>query len=284
LSDRDREEIDATTKQSLRELNASISKMVDVEKLRQDTQNAVTLKKFRRLHLGALGKWAAGGAGHTKSYEQDLDEAKAGAINMHRENVLWYLREKLRACVGLQASMMEKRINREMEKQRLEAIKHRVAPMPDFTGFSEAPPASKQANYAAHVEKQENEYQDELSEEQIQLFEQDNADMLKHYESTLDQVRLVAYLFSRKRHTDKSRTTEKSLIEIAELQNQLVDNLNIQSAHIEQLVADSEFTTDNVGGGNQQLKKATERKSTAKYVFYASCGLSLFLVVWDLVI
>jgi len=63
-----------------------------------------------------------------------------------------------------------------------------------------------------------------------------------------------------------------------------VDNLNIQSAHIEQLVADSEFTTDNVGGGNQQLKKATERKSTAKYVFYASCGLSLFLVVWDLVI
>ena len=74
------------------------------------------------------------------------------------------------------------------------------------------------------------------------------------------------------------------MIEIAELQNQLVDNLNIQSAHIEQLVADSEFTTDNVGGGNQQLKKATERKSTAKYVFYASCGLSLFLVVWDLVI
>jgi len=80
------------------------------------------------------------------------------------------------------------------------------------------------------------------------------------------------------------RTTEKSLIEIAELQNQLVDNLNIQSAHIEQLVADSELTADNVGGGNQQLKKATERKSTAKYVFYASCGLSLFLVVWDLVI
>ena len=74
------------------------------------------------------------------------------------------------------------------------------------------------------------------------------------------------------------------MIEIAELQNQLVDNLNIQSAHIEQLVADSELTADNVGGGNQQLKKATERKSTAKYVFYASCGLSLFLVVWDLVI
>jgi len=82
----------------------------------------------------------------------------------------------------------------------------------------------------------------------------------------------------------RNRSAEKSLIEISQLQNQLVENLNIQSAHIDQLVADSEITTDNVGGGNKQLKKATERKSTAKYVFYASCGLSLFLVVWDLVI
>lgn len=81
-----------------------------------------------------------------------------------------------------------------------------------------------------------------------------------------------------------SRTAEKSLIEISELQTQLVNNLATQSAHIDQLVTDSYFTTENVGGGNKELKKASERKSTAKYVFYASCGLSLFLVVWDLVI
>lgn len=63
-----------------------------------------------------------------------------------------------------------------------------------------------------------------------------------------------------------------------------MNNLATQSAHIEQLVADSLYTAENVGGGNKQLKKATERKSTAKYVFYASCGLSLFLVAWDLII
>jgi syntaxin 18 len=74
------------------------------------------------------------------------------------------------------------------------------------------------------------------------------------------------------------------LIEISELQSQLVNNLATQSAHIDQLVADADCTAENVGGGNKQLKKAAERKSTAKYVFYASCGLSLFLVVWDLVI
>jgi len=73
-------------------------------------------------------------------------------------------------------------------------------------------------------------------------------------------------------------------VEISELQTQLVNNLATQSAHIDQLVADSFFTAENVGGGNKELKKATERKSTAKYVFYASCGLSLFLIAWDLVI
>jgi syntaxin 18 len=74
------------------------------------------------------------------------------------------------------------------------------------------------------------------------------------------------------------------LVEISELQTQLVTNLATQSAHIDQLVVDSFLTAENVGGGNKELKKATERKSTAKYVFYASCGLSLFLVIWDLVI
>ena len=74
------------------------------------------------------------------------------------------------------------------------------------------------------------------------------------------------------------------MVEISELQTQLVNNLATQSAHIDQLVADSHFTVENVGGGNKQLKRATERKSTAQYVFYASCGLSLFLVVYDLLI
>jgi t-SNARE complex subunit (syntaxin) len=80
------------------------------------------------------------------------------------------------------------------------------------------------------------------------------------------------------------RTAEKSLIEISELQSMLVNNLTTQSAHIEQLVADSFSTTENVGGGNKQLKKATERPSAARYTFFAASGLCAFLVLWDLII
>ena len=73
------------------------------------------------------------------------------------------------------------------------------------------------------------------------------------------------------------------MYEISELQNTLAQNLDIQSANIDQLTMDSIDTSENVGGGNKQLKRATERKSTARMVFYASCGLSVFLVVWDLI-
>ena len=81
----------------------------------------------------------------------------------------------------------------------------------------------------------------------------------------------------------KSSTAERSMIEISELQTTLSQNLETQAAHIDQLVADSFYTTENVGGGNKELKKAAERKSTARMVFYASCGLSAFLIMWDLI-
>lgn len=58
----------------------------------------------------------------------------------------------------------------------------------------------------------------------------------------------------------------------------------MQTAHIDQLVADTLYTTENVGGGNKQLKKATERRRTAKYVFYGSCAFSLVLIAYDLLI
>jgi len=230
----------------------------------------LTRKKYARLGLGRIGAWAAGGAGQTKSYDQEQDETRANAVSAHRDGVIWYLRQKLQECLAFQTSMMEKRISREIEKNRSVLAKSRMAAMPEFGGFDKAsiPPSRYKAAAAAHLETHELYPEEELSPEQIQMFEKENQDMLKHYESTLDQV----------------RTAEKSLVEISELQTQLVNNLATQSDHIDQLVADSFLTTENVGGGNKQLKKATERKSTAKYVFYASCGLSLFLVVWDMVI
>lgn len=80
------------------------------------------------------------------------------------------------------------------------------------------------------------------------------------------------------------RQAESSLIEISELQTTLTTNLTTQSAQIEQLVQDSFMTEENVGGGNQQLKQAAQRRRPAKYLFYGSVGFSVLVVLWDLLI
>ncbi|KAL9047665.1 MAG: hypothetical protein Q9206_006576 [Seirophora lacunosa] len=98
------------------------------------------------------------------------------------------------------------------------------------------------------------------------MLKEENEGMLRHYEDTLDQV----------------RTAEKSMLEVSELQNTLVANLETQSSNIEQLVADSVSTTENIGSGNKELKRATERKSTARMVFFASRQYNH--IIWDLVL
>ena len=47
---------------------------------------------------------------------------------------------------------------------------------------------------------------------------------------------------------------------------------------------DSYSATENVGKGNKELKTASERKSTAKLVFYGTVSVCSFFVLWDLII
>ncbi|KAI9644906.1 hypothetical protein NHQ30_006940 [Ciborinia camelliae] len=249
LNDRQREEIDAETKKLLRGLNVSIRSMDEAEGIRHTAEMVIIQNKYVKT-LGRFGNWAAGGGQQSKSMEQQLEEAKLNAIKIHRDSVVWYLQQKLSECGSLQASMMEKRIMREMEKNKSNLAKSR-AMMPDLGSFGESASTKYSSSGTAHLEEQSQPQpsfpQQELSPEQIQMFEQENHDMLKHYQSTLDQV----------------KTAEKSLIEISELQTQLLNSVASQAEQIDILAEQSHQTTENVGGGNKELKRATERKSTA---------------------
>ncbi|PNY28400.1 Syntaxin-18 [Tolypocladium capitatum] len=258
LTDGEREDVDANAKQMIRELNASIRALDDAEQLRRETESAIT-RKTHASGLSALGSWASGGNASGKTAEHAAAEAQAQQTGMHRDGVLWYLRQRLELCCRTQQDMMGTRLTREMEKTR-GLLSRPAADFADFRPPAEARGGAVDAAAAAPSQG--------LTEEQVQMFEEGNQDMMKHYESTLDKV----------------RTAEKSLLEISELQSLLVGNLAMQSAHIEQLVTDSLSTTENVGGGNKQLKQAAQRPSAARYTFFAAGGLCAFLVIWDLVI
>ncbi|KAK0621720.1 hypothetical protein B0T17DRAFT_493823 [Bombardia bombarda] len=259
LTDRDREEIDADAKMTLRDLNARIRALEDAENLRQNTQAALIQKKYSR-GLGVLGSWAAGGAAGAggaaayKTSEHAAAEAAARQLGVHHEAILWFLRQRLSEAADTQQRMMETRLTRELEKNRSLLAKARLP----ATGSSLPP---------GHQNDKRLPPPSDITNEQMHMFEKGNQDMLKHYESTLDKV----------------RTAEKSILEIAELQTKLVSNLKTQSEHIDQMVADSTETAEGVTKGNRELKNAATRSSPARYTFFAATGLCAFLIVWDLV-
>lgn len=223
----------------------------------------------------------------------EREEEKMKTTGAWRESVVWYLGRKLEAAGEVQRGMVEKRVERELEKSRSVLHMRRgslaAVNMSDATGGGgggggESPLSptkwtgeeggpmtnggitkSWRANALPPDELAE--INESLTPEQLQLFAEENNELLTHYNDTLSQV----------------RTAQSSLLDISSLQTQLAQNLDIQSAHIQQLVTDSLNTSENVASGNKQLKKATERRSVAKDVFYATCGLCVTLVLWDLI-
>ncbi|KAI6868641.1 hypothetical protein D0864_13954 [Hortaea werneckii] len=265
LTDKERDAIDAQSKQLLRQLNGKITELKQVEDVRNQAAESIALKKRNQGGLGALGRWAAGGAVTAKSPEEAAKEAERKTIAAHRESVLMYLQSKLEEAGRVQSNMMEVRLSREMEKSKSVLSKSRQS----AGGIPYAQDSGNRSELTNGVTDSSNaaEYHEELDQEQQQLFAEENNEMLKHYNTQLDQL----------------NAAEKSILEISELQSTLTANIQLQQEHIDQLVQDSYLTTENVGKGNKELKRASERRSTAQAVFWGTCAFCSFLVVWDLV-
>ncbi|KAL8767196.1 MAG: hypothetical protein Q9194_006050 [Teloschistes cf. exilis] len=275
-----RDQLDAESKSLLRSLHASIHQLEEAETLRQETARKLHQHKYsHRFGFGAaLGRWAAGGdnnVGTSGSPEEQWEQLGRETLKTWRESVIWYLKKNLEEAGETQRSMMDRRLQREVERSKSSLYKSRTPRGVDI-GLDDPYVRGEGKGMNGYVgggemmveeEERRRKGEEGLSEEQVQAFREENEGMLRHYEDTLDQV----------------RTAEKSMLEISELQTTLVANLETQSSNIEQLVADSLNTTENIGSGNKELKRATERKSTARMVFFASCGLCAFLVTWDLV-
>lgn len=131
------------------------------------------------------------------------EEDAARQTEAHREAVLWFLRQRLGEVAKLQTGMMETRLTREMERNRSVLAKARGGmgiggtelPVPGLSVGERRMSLSGKAGGTAGLpvgdeeEARRSGPQDDLTEEQRQMFEKGNQDMLKHYESTLDKVR-----------------------------------------------------------------------------------------------
>ncbi|KAJ6108457.1 hypothetical protein N7523_009780 [Penicillium sp. IBT 18751x] len=278
LTDPERDSIDSSTALLLRDLAASISNLSSAESLRQSTESQVLRKKYGHSAAGELlWRWA-GGAGigeeEGKSEEQVSAEERAKILATVRSGVLWFLRTGLEGAASVQREMVEKRIERVREKEKSVLYKNtgsqaKVAASnaEDQFGAQKTSSTFSTPDAVALSEADSRQIEAQLSPEQLQLFAEENDSMLRHYQDTLGKV----------------QNAEKSLIEISSLQETLVTHLATQEEYISQLVSDVDTTQTNVGRGNRELKRATERKSTAQAVFWGTVGLCTTLVVWDLI-
>nr|POE87772.1 syntaxin ufe1 [Quercus suber] len=269
LTNPERDAIDAESKSLLRELNARISTIKRAEDLRNETASKIALAARAKSGLGALGRWAAGSdVASSRSPDEEIEDAARKAIMTHREAVIMYLQKKLEAAGRVQSDMMEVRLGREVEKSKSVLYKSRmVGNIPYAEGTTAQATSKSWSADADHVTTTDQASQ-QLSPEQMQVLAVENDEMLRHYEDQLDAI----------------STAEKSILEISQLQNTLIANLEVQGQQISQMEQDSYNTEENLGRGNKELKKASERKSTAQALFWGTAAFCSFLVVWDLVI
>lgn len=174
LTDAQRDAIDAETKGVIRELLAIISRLESTEKVRAQTADALLRRRFTT-GLRALFR--------DESVEQEYEEGKLLTLKQYREGVLWFLKTKLEKASEVQRGQQEIRLQRQVEKGKSMLNK---AP-PQLTSSSTS--MSEGGRNVALMEEEKKDIEEQLTTEQLQLFEKENGELMKHYEDALDQVR-----------------------------------------------------------------------------------------------
>ncbi|WWC64015.1 uncharacterized protein I303_106621 [Kwoniella dejecticola CBS 10117] len=109
--------------------------------------------------------------------------------------------------------------------------------------------------------------QPQLSEKQIQEYENENNILLENMSSTLSSV----------------LSAESSLLEISQLQNELIQHLNSQTEMIDQLYEDAIGSVNEVGKANEQLKQARKRGQESRLfllIFLMGASFALLFLDW----
>ncbi|EWC47233.1 hypothetical protein DRE_03352 [Drechslerella stenobrocha 248] len=198
FTDQERDEIDTEAKTMIRQYMQVISNLEDAEKTR------VMLERKAREKNLSLGKWIQE---LRRGDEPDEEDKKTKWIALHREGVLWLLKNRLEKVSEIQREQQETRVMRAVEKNKSILENMALDKSQGAAIGAAAVQASKaaqmeaqakahkrsQASAAALGEEDERDIEQVLSPDQLQIFAKENQDMVKYYEATLDQIRQGAF-------------------------------------------------------------------------------------------
>ncbi|KAI9348357.1 snare-complex protein syntaxin-18 N-terminus-domain-containing protein [Pilaira anomala] len=241
LTDRERDEIDFQAKLIIRRCMDRMKELETSEKLRQQRE--------------------ASKASHILA--QFFSSGTEDVLFVHRSSITWLLNQQLMKVSQIQKDQQEIRLMREIEKSENQLSKSTYNQPVVFESQQDMPVVAA----VVEEEEEENPFEQQLSQEQVQMLEKENSVMLEELNNTLNQV----------------KSAEKALLEISTLQTQLTNHLAAQTAQTDKLYADAIATTGRVEQGNLQLLTAKERnKSSRKFmlVFLIMASFVLLFLDW----
>lgn len=160
----------------------------------EQTRQAAELEISRRKPgaglrgFGALQRWAAGDSEQAvRSPEEELEDVKRETVKVHRKSIIEYLQNRLDEVSRVQLAMMETRKERQMEKSK--SVLYKTKGSASGFGIQEGYSGGLGDAVGGMDEEARKEIERQLSPEQLQLFEEENQSMVKHYHDQLDQIR-----------------------------------------------------------------------------------------------
>jgi syntaxin 18 len=192
MTDDERRTIEEETKDLIGRLSRQIRQLSEASKASSQLATHIAQQTRSKKGFGALGRWAAGGGITAKSPEELEEEAQEEAIKTHRNSVIWYLQKQLERVVERQRDMVERRLERTVEKNKSSLYKAGIDA--DSIGISSM---STRAPAAAMLDETPSfasgpDIESLLSPEQIQLFESEQEDMVKYFNSELQKITWVS--------------------------------------------------------------------------------------------
>jgi syntaxin 18 len=223
---------------------------------------------------------------------QDGASVASEYLAAHNASVTWFLNRRLAEASQLQKEMQEERIKRQLERTRTlgsvasnpnrslafsSSLKREVSGDDEGTGSwllpgsftsmtaSSAKTQLRPTSIATSFDDFEDDTDEEieLSQSQIQQFEEENVTILREAQDSLAAV----------------QQAESRLMEISALQMELVNHLTQQAEITDQLYEDAIEAGGTVGAGNKQLIEARRRQKDSRlFILVFLLGATLALL------
>ncbi|XP_020607041.1 syntaxin-18-like [Orbicella faveolata] len=209
-----------------------------------------------------------------------LQQKRSDQVTTHRDTVLEMLGQYLKVVCKLYSEQRAIRVKRVVDKKRISRLQPDQKRMKREANATEELVSNSSGSNVVEATSKESKSQpqpldlgpppgedEELTPEEVQMFEMENKRLFTEMNSLVDEVRQI----------------EGRVVEISQLQEIFSEKVLHQSTQIDRIYETAVGTTENVKGGNEQIREAIKNNASFRVwilFFLVMCSLSLLFLDW----